>query len=347
MKISIIYESSWRNSFLDGSNNEPLPKDGRKFIGSMTELKKEGNFKKHEITLDTVMGVLNRLIGDQRKLYQSRQEQYGAYFFKQLEAEQKIQFIDRAEKKIESQEIVYIRNVSGSTDQNSFAGLIKSNDLWLTSEFSKEFWNVLWLNEEELLSFILNGSYFNPSFTLEPLAISSRFKEIKNIKFLISENILQAREYLLSKYPKFSPKEFKDKCGAEAFYCTALYLQLDRLSKFYDISFIKAPKGGLEGISHNNFTEKNFMARFTTGAKKLVWGNPYLHKIPIKGQGEVTSVLTKASGMLDIYIHLDTNDAKQLKSMIENAGVSTFYLGKKGLAYLSEIRLGENLEMEI
>ena len=43
MKIIIEYESSWRNSFLDGSNNEELPKSGRNFIGSMTTLKKEGN----------------------------------------------------------------------------------------------------------------------------------------------------------------------------------------------------------------------------------------------------------------------------------------------------------------
>ena len=39
MEIIIEYESSWRNSFLDGSNNEPVPNNGRKFIGSMTELK--------------------------------------------------------------------------------------------------------------------------------------------------------------------------------------------------------------------------------------------------------------------------------------------------------------------
>ena len=69
MKITIEYESSWRNSFLDGNNNEPLPKKGRDFVGSMTSLKKEGNFLVREITLDTVMGILNRLIGDQRKLY--------------------------------------------------------------------------------------------------------------------------------------------------------------------------------------------------------------------------------------------------------------------------------------
>jgi len=85
MKIIIEYDSSWRNSFLDGSNNEPLPKKGRKFIGSMTSLRKPENFKKHELTLDTVMGVLNRLIGDQRKLYQARKDA-DHYFFKDLES---------------------------------------------------------------------------------------------------------------------------------------------------------------------------------------------------------------------------------------------------------------------
>ena len=74
MKIEIKYKSSWRNSFLDGSNNEPLPKGGRKFVASMTNLKKEGNYICRNITHDTVMGVLNRLIGDQRKLYQSRSQ---------------------------------------------------------------------------------------------------------------------------------------------------------------------------------------------------------------------------------------------------------------------------------
>ncbi|WP_031434616.1 hypothetical protein [Methylomarinum vadi] len=74
MQIIIEYESSWRNSFLDGSNNEPLPKQGRKFIGSMTNLSDVKNFIQRDVTLDTVMGLLNRLIGDQRKLYQAREQ---------------------------------------------------------------------------------------------------------------------------------------------------------------------------------------------------------------------------------------------------------------------------------
>ncbi len=73
MKITIEYEASWRNSFLDGSNNELLPQKGRKYIASIKAIDdKPENFIRRDITKDTVMGVLNRLIGDQRKLYQAR-----------------------------------------------------------------------------------------------------------------------------------------------------------------------------------------------------------------------------------------------------------------------------------
>ena len=53
MKITIEYEASWRNSFLNGSNNEPLPKNGRNFIASMKELEKNENYRSRSVTLDT------------------------------------------------------------------------------------------------------------------------------------------------------------------------------------------------------------------------------------------------------------------------------------------------------
>ena len=106
MQIIIEYESSWRNSFLDGNNNEALPKKGRKFIGSMTSLKQAENFIQREITLDTVMGILNRLIGDQRKLYQARNQP--AYYFSDIEP--LVSFEDK--KVVSNNEIMYIRNMT-------------------------------------------------------------------------------------------------------------------------------------------------------------------------------------------------------------------------------------------
>jgi len=85
MKIEIEYEASWRNSFLDGNNDEALPKNGRKYIASSTNLKNSENYIKREVTLNTVMGLLNRLIGDQRKLYQARND--SEYYFDGIEDE--------------------------------------------------------------------------------------------------------------------------------------------------------------------------------------------------------------------------------------------------------------------
>lgn len=68
-------------------------------------------------------------------------------------------------------------------------------------------------------------------------------------------------------------------------------------------------------------------------------GNPFIKKEKIKGQGEVTSMMTKASGQLEIIIDVDREKGLEIKNLIECAGVSSFYLGKKGLAYVSSIRV--------
>ena len=133
MKIFIEYEASWRNSFLNGSNNEPLPKKGRDFISSMTELKKQENFISRQVTMDTVMGLLNRLIGEQRKLYQVKAETEGSknYF---TDIESYITFEDHL--KIINHEMAYIRNMKGSTDQNTFTGMISVEDPIFQSDYS-------------------------------------------------------------------------------------------------------------------------------------------------------------------------------------------------------------------
>ena len=149
MKIEIEYEDSWRNSFLDGSNDEALPKKGRKFIGSITALKKSENYISRDVTHNTVMGILNRLIGEQKKLYQARKDDN--YYFKDIEP--LVTFKD--DVKVKNSELVYLRNMSGNTDQNSYTGMIKTDDKMFTSDYSKEFWGVLALDIDELLEFII------------------------------------------------------------------------------------------------------------------------------------------------------------------------------------------------
>ena len=49
-------------------------------------------------------------------------------------------------------------------------------------------------------------------------------------------------------------------------------------------------------------------------------------------------MLTKANGTLEINLDITQEKAEQFKGMIDAAGVSSFYLGKKGLAYVDSIR---------
>jgi len=53
---------------------------------------------------------------------------------------------------------------------------------------------------------------------------------------------------------------------------------------------------------------------------------------------EIKRSLRKARGNLEINIDVGKEKGKEIKEMIENAGVNTFYLGKKGLAFVSKIR---------
>ncbi|RLA61893.1 MAG: hypothetical protein DRQ78_08400 [Epsilonproteobacteria bacterium] len=332
MKIEIEYEASWRNSFLDGSNDKVLPKKGRKFIASITALKKSENYITRDVTLNTVMGILNRLIGDQRKLYQAREDE--AYYFRELES--LITFKD--DVKVSSSELVYLRNMSGNTDQNSYTGMIKTDDKMFTSDYAKEFWGVLTLDVNELMEFIVHGKEMNECIELDPLVISDRFAEIGKLKALDeSEVLIKVLEVLEKNFEGTNYKNNKAQVVPLNLYCSALYLQLDRLSSQYDLSSALTKTGTITGISKRLFTKKDFMNRFTTGEKKKIFGNPYIAKSFEKGVGQVTSMLTKASGVLEIHIDIERDEAKALKKLIENAGVSSFYLGKKGLAYVSNI----------
>lgn len=336
MRITIEYESSWRNSFLDGSNNEALPRQGRNFIGSMTALGKEGNFKTRTVTKDTVMGILNRLIGEQRKLYQARQDK--DYYFRDIEAILTDEDIrDQAQPQ---NEIVYLRNISGSTDQNAFTGMIKSRDPAFDSDFSQELWGILWFDLNKVMDFILDEKIEVDSQTeLNPLNVIEKLENIFGEKAIdVSERVQSCLDTFHQFFPDVDYKlTAKNQLAPISLYTSALYIQIQRLGKKYDMSKALTKSGGLSGISKRGFTKKDFMDRYTTGKKKLIWGNPYVLKVRKKGEGEISHPLTKANGTLEINLNITRERARDLEQKILDAGVSSFYLGKKGLAYVTGI----------
>lgn len=344
MRITIQYEASWRNSFLAGSNNEPLPKGGREFLGSMTALGKRGtqgdyaNFIKRDISHDTVMGILNRLIGEQRKLYQARQSDN--YFFADLESH--ITFSDQQERsKPINSEMVYIRNMTGNTDQNAFTGMIKANDPVFSESYSNAFWGVLTLDIESLCQFVYTPDYqIDSNLQFDPIRVLQKLENLNGLKAIdVTGNVQLAIEYIRKTFPDVDYKIINEKIKPIELYCSALYLQISRLGQSYDVSKALTKSGGISGISKRGYTPKDFMNTYTTGNKKLIWGNPYLLKEKRKGEGEVTSLLTKANGTLHIQLDIPEAKAEQLKDMIESAAVSSFYLGKKGLAYVDSLRI--------
>lgn len=352
MRITIKYEASWRNSFLGGFNNEPIPKNGREFLGSMTALGKKdaqgeyANFIKREISDDTVMGVLNRLIGDQRKLYQSRQS--ADYFFAESDpyffpdrVPQLITFNDRQDRsKPINSEMVYIRNMTGNTDQNAFTGMIKANDPVFSESYSNAFWGVLTLDIDSLCQFVRQADYLIYSVVqFDPISVLQQLENLNGLKAIdVTETVQSTLTVLQKTFPDVIYKITNDKIKPIELYCSALYLQIARLSQHHDVSKALTKSGGISGISKRGFTPKDFMNTYTTGNKKPIWGNPYMLKEKRKGEGEVTSLLTKANGTLDIQLDIPDEKALQLKDRIETAGVSSFYIGKKGLAYIESIR---------
>jgi len=221
--------------------------------------------------------------------------------------------------------------------------MIKTNDPIFRSNYSQEFWGVLTLDFDEVCSFVVNATKVIKCQELNPLSVIARLEEIRKLKPVEeNENAKNTLVILSSKYPLINAIKNKG-ISPLPIYCSALYLQLERLSDRFDTSSARSARGGIAGISNNGFTPKDFLKRYTTGDKKKIWGNPYIRKERRVGEGEVVSLMTKASGKLEINIDVDREKAKEIKSLIENAGVSSFYLGKKGLAYVTDVDTREVL----
>lgn len=165
---------------------------------------------------------------------------------------------------------------------------------------------------------------------------------IQKMKPLENKDEAQAASQLLAQsFSEYKPLNKKEKLLMLPLYCSALYLQLERLAEWYNMEDATSKRGRVSGISHNGFTYREFMYQYTTGKKRIIYGNPYVHQKYVQGEGKVNHWLIKASGQLCINIDIDIEGAKQLQTQIENAGVSAFYVGKKGLAYVSNIDVDE------
>lgn len=373
MQIDIRYSGSWRNSFLEDFNGKS--NKGRKFIGSTTALKKPENYKERPISISTVMGLLYRLTGSVRPLYQLKKNDDS--IISKLSDEGKISFSDQVIN--ESKEIVFLRNSNDVKDQSGYSGLINDNifnDLYLSGVFTP-----LKMNKEEIIDFLISNkigidisenkthpldiyyfldknnaaifdkknehlvSYVKEKYGAEDNAslgkvianetIEDFLKDAPDSCFsIISREEARKLNNLYSKY-----FESKLTLTSDA-YLTAVNILTAQYLKEHggeSIHGFLSKSGSFKGISGNakTFTAKDFLACFSK--PKKVRGNPYSSKIYKKGESPIDVRLTKCDGLLSIFIDCNEETSAFLKEAIESAAVGTFYLGKKGLAYIEKI----------
>jgi len=163
----------------------------------------------------------------------------------------------------------------------------------------------------------------------------------KNTDFNKESNIvLKILSSLEKHFPEISKNNYLKKGGeiiAIRLYAAALYLQADTLeksgknmSKLYVFQKSGINKGSktIHGFSKKGFNGvRDFLNKFSTGGSKKAVKTPFL--------------LRKESGKLNIALDVESIRAEEIKNMINSAGVSSFYLGKKGLAYVDDISIKE------
>ena len=397
MQISIEYNSIWQNSFLAGDCDKPISKENKREFMATSKSK---NYVIKEITTNTVLGVLCRLIGDQRKFYQVRESD--DYYFKNMEH----LITHQNENNQITQEKAFIVNKSDSRPrQSTFLGIIPDNTKLFFSVSAPQLWSVIYLELDDVMDFIKNQKVYEYKGNKDnsmPRNLLLRIDDITNkdiehgrpIKTVeretkeLTEKIdkeREKREKLVNKFQgKSSPNEkqrktfdknnkkileniaeldksiveleSKDRKQLDAklksvaafldkkypnqtrpylqgdilyrirLYAAALYLQAERMHQnkiSVGYCFNENGEVRIPGFSKRGFNgQRDFLNRLA-GSKKKTVGTPF--------------PLTKASGTLKINIDVDRDKAKEIKTMIQNAGVSSFYLGKKGLAYVTYI----------
>lgn len=397
MKIIISYDSCWQTGFLAGNHNLPVSKkdNPRKFIATS----KTRGEKPTPITDDTVMGVLSRLIGDQRRLYQRRLD--SNYFFKDIEAKTSWRLLEDQM----TEELVYLTNKSDDRcAQSIWMGVIPDDCPWFSSDIAPLFWSVLYLDRKGLMDFILSEQPIIktdiPNNNILPKPLLARVENISDSKsehgrpWKSEEQIIHEKNKLSKSIAEENEKaELQEKEADSAttekkrqaclkkiaaiqkktqklidalsdlendsdrtqeivpvtdflsvkhkdndywrggllypmsLYAAALYLQAERLIESgYNLEFAlnKNNEVAIKGFSRaGGFNGAREWLNPMAGGRKKAVGTPCR--------------IQKHSGQLEINLEIDLDMAVELKTMIDNAGVSAFYLGKKGLAYVSHI----------
>jgi hypothetical protein len=359
MVVHIKFDSIWQNSFLEDGDTQK-----RKFIATS---KAKGQDLFRPITENTILGVLSRLIGDQRPLRLARES--GDFYFDDIATKISHQIkLSHGN----SENAMLINKSENRPAQGTFIGVVSEDTELFFSSTSPLLWSVIYLSKDDVLSFILGDGYFNHLGDSKPLSTIKQMEEISNMSTIklqedelkeigekidkelkkkkVNLDLIEALELqrkdieskkmttyydnvhhaLLTLKDKFpNAKSFENnEISPINLYVAALYIQAERMvNAGLDLSYCQNNEGeiAIHGFAKGslNFNGvRDFLNKFAGGKKKT-------SKTPVE--------INKASGQLEIIIDISREKAKELEQLIENAGVSSFYLGKKGLAHVTHI----------
>lgn len=353
MEIVINYSSKWGNSFLSAPQ-EVSPEDfnngkhvniheGRSYIASLSNMNSGKNkdnaldaYKQRGISLDTVTGVIYRLIGARQSL--AKMKLCDKSIISELNNKNSIRF---SVDEIETDELVYLRNNSLNTDQNSYSG-VPNADFLEDPDIQKAV-SVVFMSSEQLKNLIINNEYCDVNEKITDIIelankLSGIYSDKKN--YAVDEECYQS---INDSYQPIFGMGVDEKANLVLLAINKTMKSVSESEKGHLVNRFLTKNGTFSGVSMNGktFTFKDFMKKFAQS--KFVYGNPYQTDFWVKRPDnpekntKFNKKLTKSTGVLRIFIDCSGDEAAEIAGMIECAGVSSFYLGKKGLAYISEI----------
>lgn len=363
----------------------------RDFINSVKDITKTyPNFKYADVTKNTVMGILSRLMGEVRRLDDLDNTH------PVIQLSDKVSF-KNINKEFQS-DLVALRS-PGNLVKDGAGGVLSKDkeDIFLLSKnpLSETLMSVFLLDSAEDLQNLLkdmwddNPKYFKSSYpsSIDIMTFIDEFYGWEKRKSSLRDEIYSGffLEHNGNKLESFGKKIYigpvedmnmffkklerdpKAKAPAKVTLIQNIWgyvfaekiNYLKRNNQFLEeISKVTNSTGCMRGLAPGSggFTIREYYLIFMDKPKKS-YTLPYSisldkKKIQVENKDDEKDkylINTKARvgvvkecGTLEIYIDIPKEDALKLYERIQNAGVNTFHLGKKGLAYVESINL-ENL----
>lgn len=321
MKLYIDFSSIWQGILLEGSDSKSYFNKVRKPITKGYNPKPPFCV---DITKNTVMGVIYRLTGEQRKL-----SQLNDY----LNLENKIKF--EVKNRVVTEEIMALRRAfdKGVDNPSGYCGIAQKeqNAMFLNPEYYQRLLYPLTCSPSKLYDFIVNNvPGRDPNLViysrLDYLDLANKAKAIR-AKDVFSD---QERQDMIEKFSKascLSHHEYKH--GAKSNYIvfvnSAIYLAFENIIKEFGLK-PELFSDWKKGISARSITPKDMVGHITKGTNPVI---NYIMK-----ETRQTNPIKKLDGTL--VVEIDDSDGK-IKELIDSANVGCFNVGKKGLGYVREI----------